>query len=303
MHINVLDLGSNSFHLLQAHVSAGGVECVGDRKHSVRLGEKAFRNGEIDPGDWQTGIAALGDLLSTARASSPHVVAVATSVFRDARNGRAFLADVQERLGLEVELLSEGSEAELSLRGALQSLSPDRRHHESALVVDIGGGSLELALGDQSRCVMRCSLPLGVLRVSNACLPTDRVLRVAGIANIERVVRTALRETSEAMRAHRSFDLVLASGTARRIAKLTTSELVGPGVWRLTRTAIRELVDEMVDRTPAQLIARGVPLARADTLAAGSVALGTVLDLFACDSALVTSTGLREGVAARAAAR
>jgi exopolyphosphatase/guanosine-5'-triphosphate,3'-diphosphate pyrophosphatase len=302
MQINVLDLGSNSFHLLEAWVGAGHhVRSLGARKHSLRLGDKAFRRGEIDAGDWQRALSALADLLVTARKSTPAaLVAVATSVFRDTRNGREFLADVQQKLGLTVELLSEGSEAELSLRGALSQLvAHGYDSDEQTLVVDIGGGSLELAFGHPTRCSARRSLPLGVLRLSHACLGEGRVLRRDHIGQVESLVHGALREGTRP----RASQVVLASGTARRVAKLAAAEQLAPGVYRLPRAAIARLVHELVDKTPAQLIARGVPSARTDTLGVGAIALGAVLDLWSCESALVTSTGLREGVAAYTAER
>lgn len=305
MQINVLDLGSNSFHLLCARVLEDQrVDRIAERKRTVRLGDRAFRTGSIGEVDWQAGMHAIADLLTVAHGCSIPVVAVATSVFRDSDNGAACLSDIRRRFGVEVEVLSEAGEAELSLRGALHGLSGDGRpSRHRAAVVDIGGGSIELAVGDRNECLMTRSVPLGVLRLAATCISTDKVLHRSGAMEIERLMYERLADDAYAVKRLMPSQVVFASGTARLIAKLTSASRLRSGVWRVSRAAVAELVAKLENQTPAQLIARGIPSDRADTIAVGAVAFGTLLDLLGADTAVVTSTGLREGVAARAADR
>lgn len=305
MQINILDLGSSSFHLLCARVLEDErIDRIADRRHMVRFGQHAFLTGGIDDADWRAGMHAIADLLAMAPASAVPVVAVATSVFRDSDNGAEFLDDVHHRFGVDVEQLSGETEAELSLLGALHGLSPDGRAiDEVAAVFDIGGGSIELAVGDRNHCLMKRSVPLGLLRVAARCLPSDGVLHHDGTRDIARLLREALEGHVADVMALKPSRLVFASGTARLVAKLTAAESLAWGVWRLARSAVADLVSLLEAKDPSTLIACGIPSDRAETIGVGAVAVRTMLDLLGASDAIVTRTGLREGVAVRAVDR
>src|SRR5262245_9938005 len=120
MRVAALDLGSNSFHALIADVDRAGRLAVVDRaKRMPRIGEGIFRTGSISSAARKSAFRALAELLPVVERHHPDTVrAVATAAVRDARNGSAFVAEVRERFGLDVQVISGDEEARLAYAGA-----------------------------------------------------------------------------------------------------------------------------------------------------------------------------------------
>src|SRR5262245_57396634 len=163
MRLAALDLGSNSFHLLIADVGRDGSLTVVDRaKRMPRIGEGIFRTGAISGPSRRNALRALGELVPVIERHRPDAVhAVATAAVRDASNGSVFVAEVRERFGLDVRVISGDEEARLSYAGARARLGGELGR---ATLFDLGGGSLEAILGDGERVLQTASAPLGVLR-------------------------------------------------------------------------------------------------------------------------------------------
>ncbi|MCX5746083.1 MAG: hypothetical protein NT062_26700 [Proteobacteria bacterium] len=160
MRSAVIDLGSNTFHLLIADVDAFGIRRVlFDHKIAVRLGEQAFAQGRIPDEAYARGLAAIDEL--RAHADGYPLRIVATGVFRETSNAAAFLADVCARMNVAIELLTTWDEARLTWIGVSAELAGS---HGKLAVIDLGGGSLECVIG--TTAVERAhGLPLGVLRL------------------------------------------------------------------------------------------------------------------------------------------
>jgi exopolyphosphatase/guanosine-5'-triphosphate,3'-diphosphate pyrophosphatase len=155
MRVAVLDLGSNTFHLLLAQVdSQGGIHKLGSFKRTLRLGAEIPPGAAISEDPWQRAMDAIEELLSLGRPFECSTVAVATSVFR-----------VRTRFGISVDLLTGAEEGRLSYLGAMSEMP---RMHGPVAVIDVGGGSIQMTVGEGDRCRFAASLPLGVLRLSRA---------------------------------------------------------------------------------------------------------------------------------------
>ena len=281
----MLDLGSNTFHLLEAEVVAGAVVPVADRKLAVRLGDETFAQGEIPVEAWDRGLAAIEALIAPLGWRKP--VAVATGVFREAGNGEAFLAEVRRRFGFDVRLLSGEEEARLVYDGVrAEALDPSAR----LAVFDLGGGSLECVVGERGRIEHASSLPLGVLRVRGATDLRARVREVAG-------------DVLDAIRASEPDEVVLAAGTARALLKLAKRlqrrdavlGCIGSGTLRAMAELLRGC-------TPEELDGLGIPAARHDTIAPGALVLSAVVDRLDVPLVRVAQGALREGVVLHEAA-
>ncbi|HUS65640.1 MAG TPA: hypothetical protein VMZ28_13915, partial [Kofleriaceae bacterium] len=145
MPLAVLDLGSNSFHL--SVYAATGSRVVAPRREErepVRLGA-SLEGGRIDGAGFARGLAAVARLVRVLELEEPgcRVVAVATSAIREAGNGRAFADEVARRHGVAVEILGGEEEARATFAGARAFAGAPGR----LAVVDLGGGSLEIATG------------------------------------------------------------------------------------------------------------------------------------------------------------
>lgn len=288
MVLSVLDLGSNSFHLVAYRVRGRTrLEKLGRTKEMCRLGAGTLWNGSIDDAAWRRGAAALDRLYRRAMGHDPdRLVAVATSAIRDAANGAEFCRAARRRLGLEIEVLSGEEEARLIYWGARSGLP---RRTGRVAVIDVGGGSAEIAVGDRRSCAFAACLPLGVLRLRE--LPAERV-----VAH----VRTAARETMARVRALRPERVVLTSGTARRLDSVALGlGLRRPAETELSRAGLRALNRVLPQLGPDNLDALGVEEARRDTIRHGALIFDTLLDLMDAPAALVSTRGLREGVVLR----
>ena len=169
--VAAIDCGTNSIRLLIADRSAGALTDVVRRMEIVRLGQGVDRTGRLDPEALARTLAATADYAAQCREHGVQAVRfVATSATRDAQNREEFFAGVRDALGVEVEVITGAQEAALSFAGAVSILgSADPAPN---LVVDIGGGSTELVLGD--RQVERAvSLDIGSVRMTERHIRSD----------------------------------------------------------------------------------------------------------------------------------
>jgi exopolyphosphatase/guanosine-5'-triphosphate,3'-diphosphate pyrophosphatase len=286
MRIDVLDLGSNTFHLLAATVSNGRVEPIEDSSIAVRIGDGAFAEGRITDTAFARGLHAIDHLIGMA-VGLP--VTVATGVFREVANASAFFDEARRRFGLEITLLSGEDEARLTYHGVLtEALDPDGR----IAMFDLGGGSLECLIGERGEVQLADSLPLGALRLAR-CTSAEVRARVSVVAG------PALR----AIRDRDPDEVLLSSGTARAVLRLARHLGHRELVTRcLSAAALREIAALLGRLSPSEIAELGVAASRCDTIAAGAMVLATVADTVGVPLVRIAATALREGVALEAAA-
>jgi exopolyphosphatase/guanosine-5'-triphosphate,3'-diphosphate pyrophosphatase len=160
-----LDIGSNSVRLLLVRINPNQTYTVlAEQREVVRLGETVFVDGRIHPAAIRRTVEAVQELVSLARARGANeIVAVATSATREAQNQAEFLRTLNRETGLDVRVISGKEEARLIYLGTSHMV---RKEDGQAVFMDIGGGSTELAVGDQIRYAYLDSLRLGAIRLS-----------------------------------------------------------------------------------------------------------------------------------------
>jgi exopolyphosphatase/guanosine-5'-triphosphate,3'-diphosphate pyrophosphatase len=246
-------------------------------------------------------LAVVGQLVARARQHACPLTVVATSAVREAPHAEAFCHAVRRAHGVFVEILSGDEEAQLSYAGARSSLPEPA---DRMAVLDVGGGSTEIAVGEQGRCLVRKSLPLGILRLRRELVPADGYVSERTATAVAAAVRLVAERTLTTVREAAPGQIVLASGTARAVRTLAHELAERPqGDPHLTRGDLRRLSAVLAKFRPTDLSALGVEDGRADTIAVGAVALNVLLELLGVDSAWVSERGLREGVALRELSR
>jgi exopolyphosphatase / guanosine-5'-triphosphate,3'-diphosphate pyrophosphatase len=170
MRVAAVDIGTNTTRLLVGDVVDGRIDEVVRREAITRLGESVDTRRRLLP----TAIARVRNVLvdyrrEAERLGAERVLAVATSAVRDAENGEAFLGEVEWSYGFTTLLLSGREEAELTFRGVVCGRPLD----ETTLVVDVGGGSTELIVGDGRDVLSATSLDIGSVRLTERFLPSD----------------------------------------------------------------------------------------------------------------------------------
>ena len=232
MRLAAIDVGSNSLHMVIADVSADGrIEVVDRVKEMVRLGRSAFTTGHLTPEAMHLATSTLTTFGRLARARHvERLRIVATSAVREARNGAAFVRRLRRQTGLPVRVISGAEEARLIYRAARYALGLDGGPH---LLVDVGGGSVELVLVQDGRALWLRSLPLGAARLSEQFLLHDPP-RPAEVRQLEKHLRREMGDVlADARRIYIYFGLLAvgASGATAIVISLVSFA----GIWLLVR--------------------------------------------------------------------
>jgi len=192
--VAVIDIGSNSTRLLVADVEGGRVTPVERRSTVTRLGRGVDLSGQLAAEAIEAACGAIDPYVATLEElGAEKVDAIATSAVRDASNGSAFVAELRERFALSARVLDGEEEARLTYIGATSESSPER----PTLVVDIGGGSTELIVGEGREIEWHASLQAGVVRHTERHLlhdPPTPVELEALAADLRGLIDAARRE-------------------------------------------------------------------------------------------------------------
>lgn len=168
--VAVIDVGSNSTRLLVADVEGGKVSPVERRSTVTRLGRGVDLSGQLAAEAIEAACAAVDPYVATLQElGAERVDAIATSAVRDASNGSAFVAELRERFALSARVLDGEEEARLTYIGATSETVPE----VPTLVVDIGGGSTEMIVGERREIGWHVSLQAGVVRHTERHLVHD----------------------------------------------------------------------------------------------------------------------------------
>ncbi|MGH9102989.1 MAG: HD domain-containing protein [Acidimicrobiales bacterium] len=300
MRIAALDLGSNSFHLLVVEASPDGrFEPLLREKVMLRLGDDVGRLGRISEQRSAAAVDAVVRLVALARsAGAVEVVAKGTAALREAENGTELVDRIESESGVEVEVISGSEEARLVFLAVRASvvLEPS-----PALVADLGGGSLELVVGDQAGSRWSASARLGVGRLTTELVrddppSADDRSRLAGR------VEAALAPLMPEVRRHGPRLLVGTSGTLVTLARMAAIRRGGPRPPSLNQLTVAraelEAVHDDLLRLPAAARSRlaGLDSRRAEIIPAGAVVLSELMSLFGFDELTVSDWALREGI-------
>jgi exopolyphosphatase / guanosine-5'-triphosphate,3'-diphosphate pyrophosphatase len=296
--VAVVDLGTNSIRLLVASAARrGSLEEFARDMVITRIGAGVDATASIDPVALERTAAVLERYNGRARALHAERVAVsATSAVRDASN-RADLEAVVERLtGEPLRVIDGEHEAALSFAGATRGLDAP----SPFLVIDVGGGSTELALGTRT-VTAATSLRIGSVRLTERFVRSDPP-SAAEIEAVRAEARNALAEAVRVVPAREAATLVAVAGTA------TTMQGVALGLERwdpeathrtwMTLDAARGVLDRLTSMTTDQRAAIPVmPAGRADVITAGAVVLVEAMATLGFDRALVSETDILDGLA------
>ena len=302
MRLGVLDVGSNTVHLLVVDAHRGAQPTPQhSRKSELRLAEHIDGDGDLN----RSGADALVKAAITARDEADELecdelLAFATSAVRDAGNSSRVLKRVAKEAGVALDVLTGEDEARLTF------LAVRRWFGWSAgnlISLDIGGGSLELAAGADENPQLAFSLPLGAARLTRDWFHADPPAK-AEVNGLREHVETLLAGPAKRLLAAGPPDRVVAtSKTFRTLARLAgaapSSE--GPRVRRiLSRTGLRQVQSFICRMNSADLAELdGVSVARSHQTLAGAVVASAAMDALAVDELELCPWALREGVILR----
>ncbi|GAB1545428.1 Ppx/GppA phosphatase family protein [Scytonema sp. NUACC21] len=303
--IAAIDLGTNSLHMVVVRIepTLPAFSIIAREKETVRLGDRDITTGDLKPEVMERAIGALGRFQKMAKTHKAEtIVAVATSAVREAPNGKDFLKRVKDELGLGVDLISGEEEARRIYLGVLSGMEFNNQPH---IIIDIGGGSTELILGDSHEARTLTSTKIGAVRLTGELIKTDPISNIE-FEYLQSYTRGMLERSVEELQANLKFGehprLVGTSGTAETLALINAREKLGyvPSTLNGYEMSLRDLRDWVNRLRRMSHVERaaipGMPEKRAEVILAGAVILQEAMTLLGTESFIVCERSLREGV-------
>ncbi len=299
MRLAAIDLGSNSVHMVIADVTADGrIEVVDRVKEMVRLGRRAFTTGRLAPETMALAARAVKTFWRLARARRvDRIRAVATSAVREARNGEAFVRRLRRETGLAVRVISGPEEARLIFRAARHALGLDGGPH---LLVDVGGGSVELVLVRDGRPLWLRSVPLGAARLTERFFGSDPP-RPGQVRQLERHLERTIGPLIADARHEGTLEAVGTSGTINTLVAMARAargdeagRLHGARASAGEVAALRRRLLAVDASHRADL--PGIDTKRVDLMPAAAVLVDFILSGVGAHELVACTWALREGV-------
>ncbi|MFD3700208.1 Ppx/GppA family phosphatase [Streptomyces sp. NPDC058646] len=302
MRLGVLDVGSNTVHLLVVDAHPGArPQPAHSHKVEMRLAELLDEQGAVTSEGVERLVAVIRDAVHAAEDKGcEDVLPFATSAVREATNADEVLARVKRETGIDLPVLSGEDEARLTFLAARRWFGWSAG---KLLVLDIGGGSLEIACGIDEDPDTAVSLPLGAGRLTAGWLPGDPP-DAADIRALRRHVRAQIARTVVEFKRFGAPDHVVAtSKTFKQLARIAGAARSADGLYvqrDLSRKSLEEWVPRLAAMTTDQRSALpGVSEGRANQLLAGALVAEGAMDLLGVDELEICPWALREGVILR----
>jgi exopolyphosphatase/guanosine-5'-triphosphate,3'-diphosphate pyrophosphatase len=299
MRIAAIDIGTNSIHMIVVQVRQDlSFEVIDREKDMVRLGAGGLDGRSLTPSAMASALQTLAKFKRLAESNNvDEIVAAATSATREADNGGDFIAEVERQTGIRIRVISGTEEARLIHLAAGYGVDVGG---STAVVIDIGGGSVEVTLGSATRLAHGKSFKVGVIRLTERFVKSDPL---SG-HDESRLVKHLNREMGSYLDqlAAAGFDRVIGtSGTILSLGALASTETNGPSAdlrnRRVSTKALRRVRKRLVAADiEERLRMPGLDPRRADLSVAGSVLLDTILRRLGAEDLTLCDLALREGL-------
>ena len=266
-------------------------------KVELRLTEFLDISGAISAGGIQLLNEAIAEAVAHARVNeTDEILAFATSALREASNGAQIIADINNKYEIDLQVLDGDNEASMTFLAVRRWLGWSAG---KLLVLDIGGGSLEIASGIDENPEATISLPLGAARLTREFLSGDPYSS-KGIKNLEKHAEEVLRDSMpNALKSHDADHFVATSKTFRTLARIC-AQWYGDNPKFIERKSLNSAMPrliEMNNKSRAEL--PGVSANRAQQIVAGGIVALAVMDRLDVDEAEICPWALREGILLR----
>ena len=298
--IAAIDLGSNSFHIVIVEINpeSQSFKVLDRARKTVRFGTFHEPNHKLSKDDIERGIKTLKkfkELASEYKVSE--IIACATSAIREAKNGKEFLLKIKDELEINASLISGLEEARLIYLGVL---SGTNLNGKKATIVDIGGGSTELIVGDKESIYHLSSTKLGAVRLTEKELQDEKDLDLT-IQNIEDMLSTTLKQIKQT-----GFDFLIGtSGTVQTLSKIhyrknnfiNDDNIPNLNGYKIPYDSICSILKKMI-KTPKEERSEvfNISKNRAKIILAGTLILKVIMKNLKANEIIFSDRALREGL-------
>ncbi|TVQ20844.1 MAG: Ppx/GppA family phosphatase [Leptolyngbya sp. DLM2.Bin15] len=300
-----IDVGTNSIHMAVVRIQPDlpSFTIIDREKDMVRLGERDPDTGNLTPEAMDRAMKTFKRCMAIAKSRRVEdIVAVATSAVREAPNGREFLDRVEAELGLSIDLISGPEEARRIYLGVLSAMEFNQHPH---IIIDIGGGSTELVLGDGHEAAFLSSTKVGAVRLTSEFVASDPI-EDEDFYRLKAFVRGMLERSTEELQSHVSPNshpiMVGTSGTIEALATMHACEHLGTAPdplqgYEFSLEDLRDIVERLRKLSYSdRLKIPGLSDRRAEIILPGAVILQEAMTLLKQDHITLCERSLREGV-------
>jgi exopolyphosphatase / guanosine-5'-triphosphate,3'-diphosphate pyrophosphatase len=299
--IAVIDLGTNTFHLLIAEVLADEVNTLYKEKIAVKIGQNGISKGLIATDAIKRAVQTLKIFKTVIdQFHVTQVNGVATSAIRNAKNGQSLLNKIEEETGISIQVISGEKEAALIFEGVKTTKQlPDG----TQLVMDIGGGSVEFILGDANGIKWCKSFEIGAQRLLDLYHQTDPIEQ-SSINLMNDWLNEQLADLVIAIKTHNPIGLIGCSGTFDTLKSIYTHEQKIEAskesqIFSIPVTAYQEIHEELISKNKSQrLDIPGMVTMRVDMIVVASCLIHFVLNQLQLKEITACSVALKEGLLA-----
>ncbi|WP_425392526.1 exopolyphosphatase [Ekhidna sp.] len=299
MRIAVIDLGTNTFHLMIAQVDKNAHEILHRERKAVKIGEKGINKGEITESAWDRAVAALKEFKKTIEDHQiEKIFATATSAIRNASNGAALVEEIKSQTGIEIEVISGTREAELIHLGASKALDLGA---EKNLIMDIGGGSIEFIIADSRKTYWLRSFEVGGQRLVEKFHRADPITSNE-IADLHAFFDAELQPLVEACKEHQPSTLIGCSGTFDTLSDIYCEE---KGIERdpkateylFGKNVFNSIYEDLISKSREErLKIPGMIEMRVDMIVVACVLIDYIVEKLSLTNIRISAYALKEGI-------
>lgn len=289
----VIDLGTNTFHLLIAHPNKeGGFDEVYRERRFIKLAKNGIQT--IGEAPFERGLKAMNDYAVIIEQHKVKATkAIGTAALRTASNGQNFIEQVKEDCQIEIELISGDEEARLIHHGVMQAVP---FAEERQLIMDIGGGSVEFIIANKECVFWSKSFPIGVAVLFNQFHKSDPISIDEQLA-INSFLQSQLTPLAAALAAFPVKSLIGASGTFDVLENLLERKEGGKFYSKIDEKHFHPFFRDTLASTLAKrLKIEGIPHARAEMLIVALVLIDHIISLANIQEIVVSAFAMKEGI-------
>lgn len=304
--VAVMDLGTNTFHLLIARGDAADPEELYHTTVPVKLGEGGINSGIIQPAAYRRGVDTLLQFAERIREfKAERVSAIATSALRNAANGQAFIDEVRAKTGIAIETIDGDREARYIYEGVKvgHCLS-----EQNSLILDIGGGSVEFILGNEDSIIWKQSFEIGAARMLDRFHKTDPI-PATSIEEMNNYLEQILAPFFAAAKGMEIDNIVGSSGAFETFAEVieldkgNEFDLKKNRKYRFDPAEFITVTDKLIRSAHAEREShKGIIPVRVDMIVSSALITRFVMAKLGVDNVLMSTYSLKEGVLAEALA-
>ena len=296
----VVDIGTNSIHMVLAEIDLEGSYKILDRfKDMTRLGDGTFQTRKLSEESIGRGIEVLKNLTTLARNKGyDRIVMTATSAVREAKNGGEFIERVARVTGVRVRVVTGKEEARLIYLGVRHSMDLADR---PSLIIDVGGGSVELISGNRKKMIHGESLKIGAIRLKDQFLIHNPPTKTE-IGNLQKAIDDQIKPALKQFNSEEFVHLIASSGMAGNLAEMVYLRRTGKPIpqLNLATLTLKEIKGVEGDLTTSRIKERlalpGLDPRRVDTLLPATAVIRTLLEKTGHKEIIISDKAIREGV-------